>query len=464
MLGGLDIDKVQRLAHGQVRQRLVVLVAGHWRQHSGVAVEQLDAAADAQLEIAPVNLYGGGQILRIRHLAGDELAADQVVEAHRFRGGAGQLLRRRADIGWADGLMGFLGGSLAGVEPGLGRQVLVPVACAYVPAAGGDGLAAQAGGVRAHVGDVAGFVQALRQVHRPLDAVAQAGAGGLLQGGGDERRTGPGFGRPVVAGADLEGALAPGLPQPRQGVLGGFLVAGPEVLAAVLDDLKTQGVGFALALQVRKQLPILLRLERPDLPLPLHHQAHRHGLHPARRQAPGHLGPEQGRQLEAHHPVQKAPRLLGLHPVHVQLRRRLERLLNGFARDFVENDAAIAAGCAADGFPQVPGDGFALPVQVGGQIDRIRPVGELGQFLNHLLLAGQHLVMRLPAILGIDPHAPNELPPRRPLPLGGALLGGQSAGLTFLFRLALTGGVLAAPAGRQVTNMADAGLDDVALA
>ena len=359
--------------------------------------------------------------------------------------------------------MGFLGGGFAGVEPWLGWQVLVPVACADVPAAGGDGFAAQAGGIRAHVGDVAAFVQALRQVHRPLDAVAQAGAGRLLQGGGDERRIGSGLGRPVVAGADLEGAFAPNLPQTRQGVLGGFLVAGAEVLAAVLDHLKAQGVGFAMALQVRKQLPILLRLERPDLPLLLHHQAHRHGLHPARRQAPGHLGPEQGRQLEAHHPVQKAPRLLGIHPAHVQLGRRLERLLNGLARDLVEDDAAIAAGCAADGFPQVPGDGLAFPVQVRRQIDRFRPVGELGQFLDHLLLAGQHLVMRLPAIVGIDPHAPNELPPRRPLPLGGALLGGQGSAPSGLCALGL-GGALLTAAGRQIPNVADAGLDDIALA
>ena len=361
--------------------------------------------------------------------------------------------------------MGLLGGGFAGVEPRLGRQVLVPVTFADVPPAGGDGLAAQAGGVRAHVGDVAGFVQALRQVHRPLDAVAQAGAGGLLQGGGDERRIGAGLGRPVVAGADLEGALAPSLPQPGQGVLGSFPVAGPEVLAAVLDNLKAQGVGLAGPLQVRKQLPILLRLERPDLPLPLHHQAHRHGLHTAGGKTPSHLGPEQRRKLEAHHPVEKAARLLRMHPVHVQFRGDAERLLNGLAGDLVEDDAAIAARRTADGFAQMPRDGFALPVQVRRQIDGLGAFRQPGQFLDHLLLAGQHLIVRLPAVLRADAHAPDELLPRRLLTLRGPLRRGQGAGLGLarLFGLAL-GGVLAAPAGRQITNVADAGLDDVALA
>jgi hypothetical protein len=64
---------------------------------------------------------------------------------------------------------------------------------------------------------------------------------------------------------------------------------------------------------------------------------------------------------------------------------------------------------AADGLAQVPGDRLSLSVQVGREIDVVGFGGELAQLGDNLLLARQDLVMRLPAVLGIDAHAADQL-------------------------------------------------------
>ena len=454
MLRTLQALQFQRFARLQVGQRRIFRLLRGRRQRPGVAIEQDDAPANAQLELPRLHQHRGGEIFRIRHLAGDELAADQVIEANGFGVDAGQLARGLSDIGGPNRLMGLLGAALAGIEPGPGWHVSVAELLADVFAAGGDGFAAQIGGIGAHVGDQARFVQPLGQLHGLLDIEAQPGAARLLQGGGDERRIGPAAGGALLAGSDPEGAL----PQPGFGGFGVRLVSGPEVFVAILHHLETQRLVFPGAAQVGEQLPVFLRREGADFPLPLHDQAHRHGLHPARRQAPGHLGPEQRGKLEAHHPVEEAAGLLGVDPVHVQAAGGLERLADGLAGDLVEQHPPVAARLAADGLPQVPGDGFALPVQVRGQIDRIGGPRQPGQFAKHLLLARQHLVLRRPAGIRVDAHAPDQLLPGLLLPL----LRRRLAALAPLRGAGLGSG--ASLAGRQVAHMADAGLDNVALA
>ena len=317
--------------------------------------------------------------------------------------------------------MGLLGALFAGVKAGLGGQVARAEFRLDVVAAGGHGVAAEIGRVGAHVGDVARLVEPLRQGHGPLDAVAQPATGGLLQGGGDQRRVGTGLGGPFGAVADLEGAL----PKPAKGVLRSRLIAGAERLAVLLDHLEAQRLRVFLALEVGEQLPILLGLEGPNLPLPLHHQPHRHRLHPPRRQPPGHLGPKQRRQFEAHHAVEEAARLLGVDPVHVQFAGRAEGVLNGLAGDLVEDHPPVAVSAPADGLAQVPGDGLAFAVQVGGQVNRIRPRRQARQLLDHLLLAGQHFVVRPPLIV---PDRPPCAAPTAPAP--GAPAGRPARGPT----------------------------------
>ena len=114
---------------------------------------------------------------------------------------------------------------------------------------------------------------------------------------------------------------------------------------------------------------------------------------------------------------------------------------------------------AADQFLQMPGDGFAFPVQVGREVDIVRAIRELAQFGNHLLLAGQRFVFRLPTVVRVYSHASNEL-------------GAGASGLVFgpflrrefarFRRFARTfGGIGALAAHGKIANVSDARLDDI---
>ncbi len=63
-----------------------------------------------------------------------------------------------------------------------------------------------------------------------------------------------------------------------------------------------------------------------------------------------------------------------------------ESLGNGVPRDLVKNDALDGQTADLDCFDQMPGDGLALPVRVGGQIDLSRFLGFSSKLLNHLEL------------------------------------------------------------------------------
>ena len=303
--------------------------------------------------------------------------------------------------------MRLLGRGLAGIRVGLGRQIARAVGAFDVRAHRGHGLAREVGGVGSHVGDVAGLVQALRQCHSPAHPEPESRRRGLLQRRGDERRPGAGVGRLVLPARHAEAAFA----QARLRCRGLLRGARAEVLALRFDDLETVSRlrGIPGPRQVGERLPILLRHEGADSALALHDQAHGDGLHAARGQPAGDLGPQERRQFEAHHPVEKAARLLGVDAVFVDLAGILERGTNGVARDLVEHHAPEAARRAADEFLQVPGNGLALAVAVGRQIDGVRAACQLLQVGDDLLLAGQHLVVRPPSLGGVDAHARDQL-------------------------------------------------------
>ncbi len=94
--------------------------------------------------------------------------------------------------GWPNCLVRFLRAFASSrVLPRLLRQVVATVQLAHLGAGGIEGLSRQVGGVRAHVGDVAVFVQRLGRRHRALRRVAKLAPGFLLQRRGDERRRWP---------------------------------------------------------------------------------------------------------------------------------------------------------------------------------------------------------------------------------------------------------------------------------
>ena len=67
--------------------------------------------------------------------------------------------------------------------------------------------------------------------------------------------------------------------------------------------------------------PVFFRDEGADLALALDHQFHRHRLHATGRQAAGDLRPEQRRNHVANHPIEEAPRLLGVDAIQIELAR-----------------------------------------------------------------------------------------------------------------------------------------------
>jgi hypothetical protein len=150
--------------------------------------------------------------------------------------------------------------------------------------------------------------------------------------------------------------------------------------------------------------PVFHRHEGGDLPLALGDEPHRHRLHAAGGQPAADLVPEQRRELVAHQPVQHAPRLLGVHLVLVDLARILEGRLHRALGDLVEEDAVGVLLVDPQLLGQVPADGFALAVGVGGDVQRGDLLGGLLEVVEHLLLGGKHLVLRLEPFFSFTPR------------------------------------------------------------
>ncbi|MCY1518680.1 hypothetical protein D9M68_534030 [compost metagenome] len=453
MLAGIQLEQLEQLAFVHFRQHVVFARLALLRQDAGVAVELEDAALGAQFELAGSDADAGGQVLGRRHLAGDELAPDQVVEALGITLHAGQLGRLEVDVGRADGLVRFLGAFLARIEVRLGRQVFLAELAVDEATHHVDGVGREVGRVGTHIGDVAGLVETLGHHHGLLHAEAEAVARRLLQGGGNEGRGRTTGGRFVLALGDRIGRRLE-LLQGRHGL--GF-VQRLEGLAILASHLEAH-LGALGGAEVSVHFPVLFRHEGADLALALHHQLHRHRLHTAGGQAAGDLLPEQRRDHVAHHAVEEAARLLGVDAVDIEVAGLGEGLLDGLLGDLVEHHALVAAVIATDRFPQVPGDGLPFAVQVGCEIDGVGILGQAAQLFDHLLLAGKDLVLGLPAMVRVDTHAGDQL-------ALGLLLGGQGrslgSGLATLGRLL---GGTGRTTGRQVTDVADARLHHVLVA
>ena len=152
--------------------------------------------------------------------------------------------------------------------------------------------------------------------------------------------------------------------------------------------------------------PVLLGIERLDVPLPLDDQAHRHRLHPAGRQATRHLLPQQRRHLVSDEAVQNPPGLLRFHLVHVQPVSVGERFADGGGGDLVENDPPKLALGDSQRLGEVPRDGLALPVQVGGQEDEGRGLGVLAQCGEGPFPGGERLISGLEMVLDVHSQPP----------------------------------------------------------
>src|SRR5712664_3061546 len=127
-------------------------------------------------------------------------------------------------------------------------------------------------------------------------------------------------------------------------------------------------------------------------------------LHAARREPAAHLVPEQRRELVADQPVEDAARLLRVEAVAVELAGLLERFEDRLLRDLVEQHAVDVLPPRAELLRDVPGDGFALAVGVGRQVDVLLVLGGLLDVLEHLRLALDDVVLGREVALDVDPE------------------------------------------------------------
>ena len=175
------------------------------------------------------------------------------------------------------------------------------------------------------------------------------------------------------------------------------------------DDSRAVNSGRAPSapLEPRVDRPVLDRDEGLDLALALADDPQRHRLDAAGGEAPPDLLPEKVRHLVADEPVDDSPRLLRVDASAVDLARLLHRREHGLLGDLVEADALEPrlARAGLEGLLEVPGDGLALAVGVGREIDVVGRLRGLLQLVDGLFFAGQHLVRGLVRVVAVDAEA-----------------------------------------------------------
>ncbi len=127
--------------------------------------------------------------------------------------------------------------------------------------------------------------------------------------------------------------------------LRGLAVGQPRVRAVELQLLPVEGEEARRErrrsgrLELRVHGPVLDRVERLDLPLPLADDPESHRLDASGREPPPDLLPEEVGDLVADEPVDDPPRLLRVDQARVDLPRILHGPQDGLLRDLVESDS-----------------------------------------------------------------------------------------------------------------------------
>ncbi len=223
--------------------------------------------------------------------------------------------------------------------------------------------------------EIHAFVKLLRRAHGALCREAQFARGLLLQGGSREGRRRVAAALLLLDRKHFQTALRLGL-QRRVDFRGARAIVDGKLLELFTVEMGEPGDEvFALGGQIGFDGPVLARLKGFDLHLALDDQAQRRTLHAPGRQAAAHLFPQQRREVEAHQVVERATRLLRVDEVLGQLARLLDRMLDRALGDFVKLHAmyrfVVQHVFRFQNFMQVPGDGFALAIRVGRQIQRV---------------------------------------------------------------------------------------------
>ncbi len=104
--------------------------------------------------------------------------------------------------------------------------------------------------------------------------------------------------------------------------------------------------------------------------------------------------PQQGRNLVADQTIQHTAGLLSFKQIRVDLARMFQGILHCAGGDFVELDPLDIPGFILDHLRDVPGNGLALTIRVGREIDRISPGRGLLKIMDDFFLALDGLVAR----------------------------------------------------------------------
>ena len=172
-------------------------------------------------------------------------------------------------------------------------------------------------------------------------------------------------------------------------------------LGLVSGHLVERGLeGLAILGAERLDGPVLLGLERADIAFPLDDQPERHGLDPTRRQAGLDGVPQNRTGLVAYQPIENAAGLLGIDLSIVDLAWLAQRVLDGGLGDLVKENA-VGGSHGVELVGDVPGDGFAFTVRVGGQVNGGGALGRLLQIGERLGLALDRHVLRLEPALHV---------------------------------------------------------------
>ena len=209
-----------------------------------------------------------------------------------------------------------------------------------------------------------------------------------------------------------------------------------KLVGSVLCDFRG-GLAVVLRGELGLEVGVGGRAERDPLPLPVHHQPGGDRLHPPGGQLGHDLLPQHGRDLVPVQPVQHPARLVGVDQAVVHLARVGDGAGDRLRGDLVEDHPA-GRHLGLELLQQVPGDGLALAVFIGGEQEFVGVLEQALELGDLLPLVAVHDVQGLEVVVHVDAQAG----PRLALVLGRDI--GRAVG--------------------HVADVAHAGLDHVALA
>src|SRR2546426_2316492 len=350
VLLGFDDVEGEVFAGGELRQvGLAVLVAlphlveAVEREHRSRRPEDVVPALDLDLGLV---VHGG------RHATGGESPPDEVVQLELV---CGQVLanriRRAADVGRPDGLVGILR-ARAGLR---GSRAAYVFLAEPIPDQGLHlrlGLRRDARRVRAHVGDEPGrslvaelnaLVQLLSDTHGVERPEAQAARCVLLEGGRYVRQI-RALGAALLLHANDPVGRALQRSYDRIGLglgldleLGLWVGAACNVSRTVQASQETALVGKLGELDVNR--PGLDRYELADLLLAVDHEAKGDRRNPSGPDSLLDLAPQERAQAEADQAGDHAACLLRVDQSHIDLAGGFQCLADGLRRDLLELDA-----------------------------------------------------------------------------------------------------------------------------